>query len=126
MKTRLIAAILAVVSVQAQGAESFNPQANIYFGTINTQSTPLEMSRWCIDNGVQNLKQRDWEHQANGRSTFSCTVEDGDGHEPADVTFTYHFVRMSKSAVRLERVTTSLGRTLTEREVLNGPFPLGK
>ena len=108
MKAYLIAALLASTAASAQAADTFNPQASIFFGKIDTKSVPLEMSRWCIDNGKQDVAQRDWEHRATGKSTFSCTLEtegDGNAGSPTVVTFTYHFVRTTKSTLRLERVT---------------------
>lgn len=134
MKTHLAAVLLAIAIAPTHAAENFNPQASIFIGKTNTRSVPLEMSRWCIDNGIKDSKQGQqdgWEHQTNGKSVFRCTMEtEGDGNEgsPTVVTFIHHFVRTSRSTMRLERVTTSQGFTLeiSEKRMTAGPFPFGR
>jgi hypothetical protein len=53
---------------------------------------------------------------------FNCTLEtEGDGNKgsPTVVTFTYRFSQISGSKIRLERITTDQGYTLSVAETYN-------
>lgn len=127
---KILGVLAALWAGAAYGAESFNPQARIFVGQKDVHLAALELSRWCLDNGIaDDPKNASWEHRPTGESVFNCVREtEGDGNEgsPTKVTFTYHFTRTSKSTMQLKRITTSQGYTLSKPEMVNALPGRGK
>jgi hypothetical protein len=97
-------------------AGSFNPIANVLFNGQDTDTTPLEYARYCLDQG-----DAEWRHSAK-EDALDCRMEtEGDGNEGSAtvVTFTYHFSPASKDKTTLIRITTDQGHTFTPAETAN-------